>query len=112
MAGNQNQTGSGSQSGGKSDRGFGSMDEDTQRDIASRGGQSVPDEERSFSKDRELASEAGKKGGQARGGSTSGSSAGRSDEDGENSETDRGGRGNFAQDPERTSKAGKKGGQQ
>ncbi|MBN9344581.1 MAG: stress-induced protein, partial [Devosia sp.] len=32
-----------------SNRGFASMDEDKQRDIASKGGQSVPDEKRSFS---------------------------------------------------------------
>ncbi len=71
MAGNQNQSGSSSQSGSGSNRGFGSMDENKQRDIASQGGKSVPDEERSFSKDRELASEAGKKGGKAHGGASS-----------------------------------------
>jgi general stress protein YciG len=49
---------------GKSNRGFASMDEDKQREIASKGGKSVPPEERSFSKDRDLASEAGKKGGE------------------------------------------------
>lgn len=49
-------------------RGFASMDEDKQKEIASKGGRSVPDEERSFSKDRELAAEAGKKGGQESGG--------------------------------------------
>ena len=41
---------------------------------------SVPDEERSFSKDRELASEDGKKGEQARGGSTPPDSASGSEE--------------------------------
>jgi general stress protein YciG len=68
-----------------SNRGFASMDEKKQRDIASKGGQasggnfandpgraaeaghkggqSVPAEERSFSKDHNLASEAGRKGG-------------------------------------------------
>jgi general stress protein YciG len=46
-----------------SNRGFASMDEDKQREIARKGGESVPDEKRSFSKDRELASEAGRKGG-------------------------------------------------
>lgn len=45
-------------------RGFAGMDEDRQRQIASKGGQSVPAEERSFSRDRELASEAGRKGGE------------------------------------------------
>ncbi len=49
---------------GKSNRGFASMDENKQREIASKGGKSVPPEERSFSKDRDLASEAGKKGGE------------------------------------------------
>ncbi|MGH7038729.1 MAG: general stress protein [Stellaceae bacterium] len=47
-----------------SQRGFASMSEDKQREIASKGGQSVPDEKRSFSKDHELASEAGRKGGE------------------------------------------------
>ncbi|MBZ6075894.1 stress-induced protein [Microvirga sp. WGZ8] len=40
------------------------MDENKQREIAKKGGESVPAEERSFSKDRDLASEAGRKGGQ------------------------------------------------
>jgi general stress protein YciG len=44
------------------------MDENKQREIASKGGQSVPDEKRSFSKDPDLASEAGKKGGESSGG--------------------------------------------
>ena len=51
-----------------SNRGFASMDEDKQREIASKGGESVPDEKRSFSQDRELAAEAGRKGGEASGG--------------------------------------------
>lgn len=50
--------------GGSSNRGFAAMDSDRQREIASKGGQSVPAEERSFSKDRGLASEAGRKGGE------------------------------------------------
>src|SRR4051812_19211893 len=45
-------------------RGLGSADEKTREEVARKGGQSVPAEERSFSKDPELASEAGKKGGQ------------------------------------------------
>ena len=52
---------------GVSSRGFASMDEERQRAIASKGGQRVPNEKRSFSRDRELASAAGRKGGQARG---------------------------------------------
>jgi len=71
---------------GTSNRGFASMDEDKQREIASKGGQSVPPEKRSFSQDPQLAAEAGRKGGQASGG-------------------------NFANDPERASEAGRKGGQ-
>lgn len=47
-----------------SSRGFASMSEGKQREIASKGGQSVPDEKRSFSQNRELAAEAGRKGGQ------------------------------------------------
>jgi len=48
-----------------SKRGFASMDPALQREIASKGGRSVPPEERSFSKDRALAAEAGRKGGEA-----------------------------------------------
>ena len=48
-----------------SNRGTAAMDEEKRREIASKGGQSVPAEERSFSKDRELAREAGKKGGES-----------------------------------------------
>ena len=72
-----------------SNRGFASMDEEKQREISRKGGASVPDEKRSFSKDHtgvrswpqrrpkcsrwersfsqdhELASEAGRKGGEA-----------------------------------------------
>ena len=46
-----------------SNRAFASMDEKKQREISRKGGASVPDEKRSFSKDHELASEAGRKGG-------------------------------------------------
>jgi general stress protein YciG len=48
-----------------SERGFAGMDEKKQRDIASQGGKSVPDEKRSFSQDSDLAAEAGRKGGQS-----------------------------------------------
>jgi uncharacterized protein len=64
--------------GDTSKRGFASMDDDKQRDIASKGGQSVPDEKRSFSQDPELASEAGKEGAESRsaqGGQGGGSSS-------------------------------------
>jgi uncharacterized protein len=81
---NQNQN---QDQGDTSERGFASMEEDKQREIAKKGGESVPDEKRSFSKDPELASEAGKKGGQESGG-------------------------NFKNDPERAAEAGRKGGQE
>ena len=50
--------------GSTSTRGFASMDAETRRAIASKGGQSVPNEKRSFSRNRTLAAEAGRKGGQ------------------------------------------------
>ncbi len=61
MAQNKSQ-GSGS---GTSNRGFASMDEQKQREIASKGGRSVAAQDRSFSQNRELAAQAGRKGGQA-----------------------------------------------
>jgi len=65
MASDRNQAGTAGRDGGTSNRGFASMDEGKQREIASKGGQSVPDEKRSFSQDRELAAQAGRKGGQS-----------------------------------------------
>ncbi len=49
----------------RSKRGFASMDEARQREIARKGGESVPPEKRSFSQNRELAAESGRKGGHA-----------------------------------------------
>ena len=49
----------------KAKRGFAAMDKARQREIAAMGGASVPDEKRSFSKNRWLASTAGAKGGAA-----------------------------------------------
>jgi general stress protein YciG len=46
-----------------SNRGFASMDAEKQREIARKGGESVPGEKRSFSRDPALAAEAGRKGG-------------------------------------------------
>jgi general stress protein YciG len=46
-----------------SGRGFASMDAEKQREIARKGGRSVPNEKRSFSQNHQLASEAGRKGG-------------------------------------------------
>jgi general stress protein YciG len=50
-----------------SKRGFASMSQEKQREIASKGGRSVPSEKRSFSQNRDLASNAGRKGGQMSG---------------------------------------------
>jgi general stress protein YciG len=44
-------------------RGFAAMDVERRREIARKGGKSVPDEKRSFAQDRTLAAEAGRKGG-------------------------------------------------
>jgi general stress protein YciG len=59
---------------GSSNRGFASMDEDKQREIASKGGQSQGKENNpgNFANDPEKASAAGKKGGEnSRGGNSS-----------------------------------------
>ncbi len=45
------------------------MDPERQREIARTGGASVPSEKRSFSQDRSLAAQAGRKGGEASHGS-------------------------------------------
>ena len=50
---------------GTSNRGFASMDQAKQRAIASKGGQSVRPEKRSFSQDPQLAAQAGRKGGES-----------------------------------------------
>ncbi|HWA61261.1 MAG TPA: KGG domain-containing protein [Caulobacteraceae bacterium] len=44
-------------------RGFAAMDPERRREIARRGGASVPSEKRSFAQDRDLAASAGRKGG-------------------------------------------------
>jgi general stress protein YciG len=49
----------------KSKRGFASMSPEKQREIARKGGKSVPSEKRSFSQDIGLAAKAGQKGGRA-----------------------------------------------
>lgn len=46
-----------------SPRGFAAMDSNKQREIARKGGESVPAEKRSFSQNRQLAAAAGRKGG-------------------------------------------------
>jgi len=53
---------SGNQGGNNSDRGFAAMDDDKQREIASKGGKASGG---NFKNDPEKASEAGRKGGQS-----------------------------------------------
>ncbi len=48
-----------------SNRGFASMDEEKQREIARKGGESVPADKRTFARHPELAAEAGRKGGES-----------------------------------------------
>jgi general stress protein YciG len=48
-----------------SERGFAAMDPAKQREIARKGGESVPAAKRSFSQDHALAAQAGRKGGQS-----------------------------------------------
>jgi general stress protein YciG len=45
-------------------RGFAAMSAEKRTEISRRGGAAVPNDKRSFSQDRELASSAGRKGGQ------------------------------------------------
>ena len=86
------------------------MDESKQRDIAAKGGASVPDEKRSFSQDHDLASEAGRMGGESRGDGRQQQAASDSGR-GQQGNGHRGGGGNFANDRERAAEAGRKGGQ-
>ena len=51
--------------GSRTRRGFAAMDPERRREIARRGGASVPSEKRSFAQDRDLAATAGRKGGSA-----------------------------------------------
>lgn len=69
----------GGEKSGSSGRGFASMDPARQREIASKGGQSVSAEKRSFSQNRDLAAQAGRKGGQA---SHGGGRSARAEDDG------------------------------
>ena len=46
-------------------RGFAAMSPERRREIARKGGASVPGEKRSFAKDRDLAAAAGRKGGES-----------------------------------------------
>jgi uncharacterized protein len=92
-------------------RGFASMDGDKQREIARKGGQSVPAEERSFSKDHELASEAGRKGGRSVPAEERSFSKDRELASEAGRKGGHASGGNFANDHGRASEAGRKGGQ-
>ncbi|MGA8381439.1 MAG: general stress protein [Stellaceae bacterium] len=113
-----------------SNRGFASMDERKQQEIASKGGQAsggnfkndparaaeagrkgghdVPAEERSFSKDHELAAEAGRKGGEHSHGAQGAGSHQDSRSGGQHGGAHQG---SFADDRGRASEAGRKGGE-
>ncbi len=84
-----------------SNRGFASMDEDKQREIAKKGG------EASHGGNRQ-----GGDGGQQSGGQGNQQSGGQGNQQGGGQGSQqRGGSGNFANDPQRASEAGRKGGQ-
>jgi uncharacterized protein len=85
---------------GTSKRGFASMDRQKQREIARKGGESVPAEKRSFSQNHELAAQAGRKGGQASQGSRNSAMRGNGDMN----------RSSESFPPESTSSAGSSGG--
>jgi general stress protein YciG len=94
-----------------SNRGFASMDNDKQRVIASKGGQSVPAEKRSFSRDPALAAQAGRKGGEnvpneSRSFSKNPQLASEAGRKGGHASG-----GNFANDRERASRVGRRGGE-
>src|SRR2546423_8286370 len=97
-----------------SHRGFASMNTERQRQIASMGGKAVPDEKRSFSQNRRLAAEAGRKGGQSVPGSKRSFSQNRAlaavagRDGGESGPREERG---VAQDPEGAARAGGQGGQ-
>ena len=76
---------------GNSKRGFGSMDEEKQREIASKGGKAAHEQGTAHEFDSEEAAEAGRKGGEAQGKDNN--------------------PGNFANDTEKAREAGKKGGE-
>src|ERR1700710_1216110 len=102
------------QDGRTSNRGFASMDAERQREIASMGGKAVPDSKRSFSQNRRLAAEAGRKGGQSVPGSKRSFSQNRSlaaeaGRKGGQSVPDE--KRSFSQTPDPAAEAGRKGGQ-
>ena len=86
-------------------------DQEKQREIARKGGESVPSEKRSFSQDHDLAAKAGRKGGgnvpnEKRSFSQNPALAAQAGRKGGQASS-----GNFANDRERAARAGRKGGQ-
>ena len=98
-----------------SNRGFASMDQAKQREIARKGGESVPAAKRSFSRNPELAAEAGRKGGESvpaakRSFSRNPELAAEAGRKGGQSVPDE--KRSFSQDPTLAAQAGRKGGQE
>lgn len=98
-----------------STRGFASMDQARQREIARKGGESVPAAKRSFSRNPELAAEAGRKGGESvpaakRSFSRNPELAAEAGRKGGQSVPDE--KRSFSQDPALAAEAGRKGGQE
>lgn len=92
-------------------RGFAAMDPARRREIARKGGESVPNEKRSFSQNRELAAEAGRKGGESvpnekRSFSKDRNLAAKAGRKGGHESS-----GNFAHDRDRAAEAGRRGGE-
>lgn len=96
-----NQGNQGESSGGG--RGFASMDEEKQREIASKGGKAAHEKGTAHEFTSEEAREAGRKGGQARAGGNSGG--------GSNDSEGGGGRGFAGMDEEKQREIAKKGGE-
>ena len=89
--------------GGSSERGFAGMDEEKQREIASKGGKAAHEKGTAHEFTSEEAAEAGSEGGQARGSGFSGKS--------EQGNSSSGGRGFAGMDKEKQREAARKGGQ-
>ena len=73
----QNQGNKGNQGGNNSKRGFGSMDPEQQKEIASKGGKAAHESGNANEFDSEEAREAGRKGGESSGGGNRGGGRGR-----------------------------------
>src|SRR5262245_53686518 len=93
-----------------SNRGFASMDPAKQRHTARKGRQSVAPENRSFSRDHDLARTAGAKGGQASHGGQSMNAANDNNRQNMRHANDNDNSRSFAQGQERASRSGREGG--